>query len=138
MLFGNRYSAVRLQISEFELLLEVGFIKRDPVLCGGPSTPYTLQSTLSIITGRPTSTPDKFTTTPLSIPFDEEQFGEPMAASLLMDFSARKDYMQALTSQRRVAPTGWDSPALAEVVGQDIGLNYARHYFQHLSTSSTL
>lgn len=80
---------------------------------------YTLENTLSIMTGRPTSAPDKYSTTPLPIPFDEEQFREPVASRLLMDFRARTDYMQGLTSQRRVSP-GWDSSTLGHpVMGQE-------------------
>lgn len=80
---------------------------------------YTLENTLSIMTGRPTSAPDKYSTTPLPIPFDEEQFREAVASRLLTDFRARADYMQGLTSQRRVSP-GWDSPALGHaVMGQE-------------------
>ncbi|KAL2819297.1 fungal-specific transcription factor domain-containing protein [Aspergillus cavernicola] len=77
---------------------------------------YTLENTLSIMTGRPTSAPDKFSTTPLPIPFDEEQFRESVASRLLTDFGARTDYMQALTSQRRVSPTVADSPGLNHAV----------------------
>lgn len=80
---------------------------------------YTLENTLSIMTGRPTSAPDKYSTTPLPIPFDEEQFREPVASRLLTDFRARTDYMQGLTSQRRVSPA-WDSPGLGHaVMGQE-------------------
>ncbi|KAL2783551.1 transcription factor domain-containing protein [Aspergillus keveii] len=35
---------------------------------------YTLESILSVMTSRPTGAPDEFSTTPLPIPFDEEQF----------------------------------------------------------------
>lgn len=81
---------------------------------------YTLENTLSIMTGRPTSAPDKYSTTPLPIPFDEEQFREPVASRLLTDFRMRTDYMQSLTSQRRVSPSGWDSPGLRPaVLGQE-------------------
>ncbi|KAL4780319.1 fungal-specific transcription factor domain-containing protein [Aspergillus varians] len=81
---------------------------------------YTLENTLSIMTGRPTSAPDKYSTTPLPIPFDEEQFREPVASRLLTDFKARTDYMQGLTSQRRATPGVWDSPALGHaVIGQE-------------------
>ncbi|KAL4951954.1 fungal-specific transcription factor domain-containing protein [Aspergillus filifer] len=81
---------------------------------------YTLENTLSIMTGRPTSAPDKYSTTPLPIPFDEEQFREPVASRLLTDFRARTDYMMGLTSQRRVTPGGWDSPGLRHaVLGQE-------------------
>ncbi|KAL4899372.1 hypothetical protein BDW74DRAFT_115921 [Aspergillus multicolor] len=81
---------------------------------------YTLENTLSIMTGRPTSAPDKYSTTPLPIPFDEEQFREPIASRLLTDFRARTDYMQSLTSQRRASPVGWDSPRMHPVFGQDL------------------
>ncbi|KAL3473834.1 fungal-specific transcription factor domain-containing protein [Aspergillus californicus] len=77
---------------------------------------YTLENTLSIMTGRPTSAPDKFSTTPLPIPFDEEQFREPVASRLLTDFAARTDYMQGLSSQRRVSPAIWDCPGLNNAV----------------------
>ncbi|KAL4959560.1 transcription factor domain-containing protein [Aspergillus stella-maris] len=81
---------------------------------------YTLENTLSIMTGRPTSAPDKYSTTPLPIPFDEEQFRESVASRLLTDFRARTDYMMGLTSQRRVTPGGWDSPGLRHaVLGQE-------------------
>ncbi|KAL2871707.1 transcription factor domain-containing protein [Aspergillus lucknowensis] len=77
---------------------------------------YTLENTLSIMTGRPTSSPDKFSTTPLPIPFDEERFREPVASRLLMDFGARTEYMQMLSSQRRVGSAVWDSPGLRHAV----------------------
>ncbi|KAL5050901.1 hypothetical protein BDW71DRAFT_171848 [Aspergillus fruticulosus] len=73
---------------------------------------YTLENTLSIMTGRPTSAPDKYSTTPLPIPFDEEQFREPIASRLLTDFRTRTDYMQALTSQRRGSLGVWDPPRM--------------------------
>lgn len=82
---------------------------------------YTLENTLSIMTGRPTSAPDKFSTTPLPIPFDEEQFREPVASRLLTDFGARTDYMQSLTSKRHVSSVVWDSPgSVHAVLAQDI------------------
>ncbi|KAL4933013.1 Zn(II)2Cys6 transcription factor [Aspergillus undulatus] len=81
---------------------------------------YTLENTLSIMTGRPTSAPDKYSTTPLPIPFDEEQFREPVASRLLTDFRVRHEYMNGLTSQRRVTPGGFDSPGVRHaVLGQD-------------------
>ncbi|KAL6233626.1 hypothetical protein BDW75DRAFT_184890 [Aspergillus navahoensis] len=73
---------------------------------------YTLENTLSIMTGRPTSAPDKYSTTPLPIPFDEEQFREPVASRLLTDFRMRTDFMQALTSQHRGSLGAWDSPRM--------------------------
>lgn len=78
---------------------------------------YTLENTLSIMTGRPTCVPDKFSTTPLPIPFDEEQFREPVALRLLRDFSFRTCHIQGLTSRRRVIsavldPSGSEHPTL--------------------------
>ncbi|KAL4879956.1 fungal-specific transcription factor domain-containing protein [Aspergillus karnatakaensis] len=80
---------------------------------------YTLENTLSIMTGRPTSAPDRYSTTPLPIPFDEEQFRETVAARLLTDFGARTEYMQSLTSQRRVSSAVWDVPGLRHFIGQE-------------------
>ncbi|KAL2842558.1 fungal-specific transcription factor domain-containing protein [Aspergillus pseudoustus] len=77
---------------------------------------YTLENTLSIMTGRPTSAPDKYSTTPLPIPFDEEQFREPAASRLLTDFATRTEYMLALSSQRRAGSAVWDSPGLGRAV----------------------
>ncbi|KAI9372207.1 fungal-specific transcription factor domain-containing protein [Aspergillus egyptiacus] len=77
---------------------------------------YTLENTLSIMTGRPTSAPDLFSTTPLPIPFDEEQFREPVASRLLTDFGVRTEFMQGLTSQRHVSSAVWESPGLRHAV----------------------
>ncbi|KAL4747508.1 hypothetical protein BDW72DRAFT_196653 [Aspergillus terricola var. indicus] len=82
---------------------------------------YTLENTLSIMTGRPTSAPDKYSTTPLPIPFDEEQFREPLASRLLTDFRMRTDYMQTLTSQRRGSLGVWDPPRIGHTgFGQEL------------------
>ncbi|KAL6229210.1 hypothetical protein BDW75DRAFT_245928 [Aspergillus navahoensis] len=75
---------------------------------------YTLENTLAIMTGRPTSAPDKYSTTPSPISFDEEQFREPAASRLLTDSATRIEYMQALSSQRRVS--SWDSSGLGHAV----------------------
>jgi hypothetical protein len=73
---------------------------------------YTVENTLSIMTGRPTSTPDNFSTTPLPIPFSEERFREPVALRLLTSFSARAHYMKGLISERRVISAALDSSGL--------------------------
>ena len=73
---------------------------------------YTLENTLSKITGRPASAADKFSTTPLPIPFDEEQFREPVASHLLADFNVRTRFMQALISQQRTRSAAGNSPGL--------------------------
>ncbi|RDH26850.1 fungal-specific transcription factor domain-domain-containing protein [Aspergillus welwitschiae] len=54
---------------------------------------YTLENTLSVMTGRPTGTSDRFCTTPLPIPFEEEQFHRDPAARLLADSGFRAEYM---------------------------------------------
>ncbi|OJJ51879.1 hypothetical protein ASPSYDRAFT_63100 [Aspergillus sydowii CBS 593.65] len=69
-------------------------------------------NTLSKMTGRPTSAPDRFSTAPLPIPFDEEQLREPVASRLLADFNARSRYMQALVFQQRARSAADDSPVL--------------------------
>ncbi|RHZ62029.1 uncharacterized protein CDV56_108783 [Aspergillus thermomutatus] len=61
---------------------------------------YTLENTLSIMTGRPTSAADTFCTTPLPIPYEEDQFHGPIASHLLSDYSVRYGYMQAFCSRR--------------------------------------
>lgn len=62
---------------------------------------YTPKNTLSKIIGRPTSAPDRFSTIPLPILFDEAQLRDPVASHLLADFNARNHYMQALVFQQR-------------------------------------
>ncbi|KAE8150854.1 fungal-specific transcription factor domain-containing protein [Aspergillus avenaceus] len=58
---------------------------------------YTLENTLSIMTGRPTGTADRFITTPLPIPFEEEHFREVTAAGLLTDLNKRTEFIRAIT-----------------------------------------
>ncbi|KAL7649102.1 hypothetical protein ACMYSQ_012447 [Aspergillus niger] len=83
---------------------------------------YTLENTLSIMMGQPTSAPDNFSTTPLPIPFDEEQFREPMVSRLLAYFAARTEFMQMLSSRRRVGSVNWDSPGLGHAPLTQAGL----------------
>ncbi|GFN20984.1 fungal specific transcription factor domain-containing protein [Aspergillus tubingensis] len=58
---------------------------------------YTLENTLSVMTGRPTGTSDRFCTTPLPIPFEEEQFHQDPAVRLLADSGFRAEYMRDFT-----------------------------------------
>ncbi|KAE8389573.1 fungal-specific transcription factor domain-containing protein [Aspergillus alliaceus] len=72
---------------------------------------YTLENTLSIMTGRPTGTADRFCTTPLPIPFEEEQFHVQFVTRLLADFNFRAEYMRAFTATKHTPPSPPDSAA---------------------------
>ncbi|GLB23748.1 hypothetical protein AtubIFM61612_004348 [Aspergillus tubingensis] len=50
-----------------------------------------------LMTGRPTGTSDRFCTTPLPIPFEEEQFHQDPAVRLLADSGFRAEYMRDFT-----------------------------------------
>ncbi|GLA87167.1 hypothetical protein AtubIFM56815_011442 [Aspergillus tubingensis] len=50
-----------------------------------------------MMTGRPTGTSDRFCTTPLPIPFEEEQFHQDPAVRLLADSGFRAEYMRDFT-----------------------------------------
>ncbi|GFF50343.1 uncharacterized transcriptional regulatory protein C3C7.04 [Aspergillus udagawae] len=78
---------------------------------------YTLENTLSIMTGRPTSAADTFCTTPLPIPYEEDQFHGPIASQLLSDYSVRYSYMQAFSSRRHKHPPSQVSTKPAPSVG---------------------
>ncbi|KAH3510095.1 hypothetical protein KXW24_002755 [Aspergillus fumigatus] len=78
---------------------------------------YTLENTLSIMTGRPTSAADTFCTTPLPIPYEEDQFQGPIASQLLSDYSVRYGYMQAFSSRRHKPPASQVSTQPAPSVG---------------------
>ncbi|GFF86676.1 hypothetical protein CNMCM6936_006845 [Aspergillus lentulus] len=78
---------------------------------------YTLENTLSIMTGRPTSAADTFCTTPLPIPYEEDQFHGPVASQLLSDYSVRYGYMQAFSSRRHKHPPSQVSTKPAPSVG---------------------
>ncbi|GLA78252.1 hypothetical protein AtubIFM55763_010743 [Aspergillus tubingensis] len=52
---------------------------------------------LEMMTGRPTGTSDRFCTTPLPIPFEEEQFHQDPAVRLLADSGFRAEYMRDFT-----------------------------------------
>jgi hypothetical protein len=60
---------------------------------------YTLENTLSVMTGRPTSSLDRVCTAPLPIPFDEEQFQDSNVVRLISDFDFRQAFIQSLTSE---------------------------------------
>jgi hypothetical protein len=89
---------------------------------------YTLENTLSIMTGRPTSGADRFCTTPLPVPFQEEQFQDSNVSRLLEDYHVRSVYTKAITSKtpkstassdsmRPGLPTGQrPAPPLTEIV----------------------
>ncbi|KAE8316192.1 fungal-specific transcription factor domain-containing protein [Aspergillus transmontanensis] len=85
---------------------------------------YTLENTLSIMTGRPTATADKFCTTPLPIPFEEEQFHVQVAVRLLADFDFRTEYMRAFTVTRHRFPATPDPPA-GKASGQNLSSDLA-------------
>ncbi|KAE8344932.1 hypothetical protein BDV24DRAFT_148388 [Aspergillus arachidicola] len=85
---------------------------------------YTLENTLSIMTGRPTATADKFCTTPLPLPFEEEQFHVQVAVRLLADFDFRTEYMRALTVTRHRFPATPDPPA-GKASGQNLASDLA-------------
>ncbi|PYH67203.1 uncharacterized protein BO88DRAFT_436837 [Aspergillus vadensis CBS 113365] len=63
---------------------------------------YTLENTLSAMTGRPPGTADRFCTTPLPIPFGEEQFHVDPAARLLADADFRTAHTRTFTASRRI------------------------------------
>ncbi|KAJ0415583.1 fungal-specific transcription factor domain-containing protein [Aspergillus carlsbadensis] len=82
---------------------------------------YTLENILSVMTGRPTGAPDDSSTTPLPIPFDEEQFRQPAALGLLTDFIARTEFMQALSLKRQLSSAFSELPGLGlPVLSQDM------------------
>jgi hypothetical protein len=78
---------------------------------------YTLENTLCIMTGRPSSAADSFCTTPLPIPYEEDQFHGPIASHLLSDYSVRYGYMQAFSSRRHKHPPSQVSTKPAPSVG---------------------
>jgi hypothetical protein len=76
------------------------------------------------MTGRPTGAPDEFSTTPLPIPFDEEQFHQPAALRLLTDFVTRTEFMQALSLKRQLGSAFAELPGLGfPVLSQDTSIS---------------
>ncbi|KAF9884010.1 hypothetical protein FE257_002398 [Aspergillus nanangensis] len=63
---------------------------------------YTVENTLSMMTGRPTSVADRFCTTPLPIPYEEDQFQGSAASRLLSSSSVRLAYMQDFISRKKL------------------------------------
>lgn len=61
---------------------------------------HTLEDTLAIMTGRPSNAASGFSTTPLPVPFDEEQFHISPASTLLSDFKSRSSYLQSLMTRK--------------------------------------
>lgn len=57
---------------------------------------YILDSLLCVMTGRPPSSSDDFRTTPLPLPFREEDFLEERVALLIEDHDARNVFMETL------------------------------------------
>ncbi|KAE8156873.1 fungal-specific transcription factor domain-containing protein [Aspergillus tamarii] len=85
---------------------------------------YTLENTLSTMTGRPPATADRFCTTPLPIPFEEEQFHVQVAVRLLADFDFRTEYMRAFAVTRHRFPATPDPPA-GKASGQNLAADLA-------------
>ncbi|RHZ63555.1 hypothetical protein CDV55_105418 [Aspergillus turcosus] len=59
---------------------------------------FVLETTLSVMTGRPYSVANQFCTAQLPLPFDEEQFGDAFVARLLADAHARRALSKSLLS----------------------------------------
>ncbi|GFF77371.1 C6 transcription factor, putative [Aspergillus udagawae] len=59
---------------------------------------FVLETTLSVMTGRPYSVANQFCTAPLPLPFDEDQFGDAFVARLLADANARRTLSKSLLS----------------------------------------
>lgn len=59
---------------------------------------FVLETTLSVMTGRPYSVANQFCTAQLPLPFDEEQFGDAFVARLLADAHARHALSKSLLS----------------------------------------
>lgn len=60
---------------------------------------YTLDTSLCAMTGRPPSSNGEFCTTPLPVPFKEEQFMDEIVAQLIADHEARNIFLGILTSK---------------------------------------
>ncbi|KAF9894766.1 hypothetical protein FE257_006656 [Aspergillus nanangensis] len=70
---------------------------------------YTVENTLSIMTGRPISATDRFCTTPLPIPYEEDQFQGTIPSHLLSSTSIRLNYMHDFLSRRSSASSSSSS-----------------------------
>ncbi|KAF9887022.1 hypothetical protein FE257_010638 [Aspergillus nanangensis] len=66
---------------------------------------YMLDISLSVITGRPPNCADDFCTTPLPVPFREEEFLDDNIAQLIGDNEARSIFMESLALRAPGTPT---------------------------------
>ncbi|KAJ5286720.1 hypothetical protein N7478_002406 [Penicillium angulare] len=60
---------------------------------------FMLDTLLCVMIGRPPSTGTQFCTTPLPLPFIEEDFGDEGVKQIIMDYNARQDLLKSLLSQ---------------------------------------
>lgn len=60
---------------------------------------FMLDTLLCVMIGRPPSTSDNFCTTPLPIPFREEDFGDEEVQQLIMDSNLRQNLLKSLLTQ---------------------------------------
>ncbi|PWY82177.1 C6 transcription factor [Aspergillus heteromorphus CBS 117.55] len=73
---------------------------------------YMLDNSLCVMTGRPPSTCDDFCTTPLPVPFREEDFMDSKLVQLIADHEARIIFMESLSLR---SPGKWsESPSTPE------------------------
>ncbi|KAJ5721041.1 uncharacterized protein N7483_008975 [Penicillium malachiteum] len=65
---------------------------------------FMLDTLLCVMIGRPPSTGDNFCTTPLPIPFLEEDFENEEVKQLIMDYSIRQNLLKPLVTQLHYSP----------------------------------
>ncbi|KAJ6008067.1 hypothetical protein N7540_012043 [Penicillium herquei] len=65
---------------------------------------FMLDTLLCVMIGRPPSTGDNFCTTPLPIPFLEEDFDNEDVKQLIMDYSIRQNLLKPLVTQLHYSP----------------------------------
>ncbi|EAW11240.1 putative C6 transcription factor [Aspergillus clavatus NRRL 1] len=79
---------------------------------------YMLDVSLCVMTGRPPSSTDEFRTTPLPVPFKEEDFSDDRVVQLIADQEARNVFMEALSAmgsaQSRTEAISVSTPETAE------------------------
>lgn len=99
---------------------------------------FVLDTVLYVVTGRPPSTSDIFSTTPLPVPFKEEDFWDEGVTQIITDHKARSNLLTSLlTSLDPTTPgstlppssigssstaTGQDSPSVTDTVSPNISL----------------
>ncbi|KAL4896221.1 fungal-specific transcription factor domain-containing protein [Aspergillus ambiguus] len=66
---------------------------------------YLLDVSLSVMTGRPPNVASAFCTTPLPVPFREEDFLDENVAQLISDHEARSMFMESLSLKGPATPT---------------------------------